>query len=189
MTDTDGEKLNRLIAAVARGHTECLDGIYEILGGRMFAVALSLVRDRAAAEDVLQDSFVKIARFAGRYKNDGTPAAWCIKIVRNTALDWLRKRKITPTVQLDGIYSLSSNDYSPEKRENAIVLEQALAKLDDDERRAIYYTYYLDMTVREVGAEMGISKSGAARLLDRAQQNLKNLLTGGTNGEGESFIE
>lgn len=189
MTESDGEKLNRLIAAVARGHADCLDGIYELIGGKMFAVALSLVRDRSAAEDILHDAFLKIARFAGKYRNDGYPAAWCLKIVRNTALDYLRKRKVTPTVQLDGIYTLTSADYSPEKRENAIMLEQALGKLNEEERRAIFYTYYLDMTVRETAAEMKISKSGAARLIARAEENLKKLLSQGTNGKDNSFKE
>lgn len=188
MNDTDGEKLNRLIAAVARGHADCLDGIYALVGGKMFAVALSLVHDRSAAEDVLHDSFLKIARFAGKYRNDGTPSAWCVKIARNTALDYLRKRKITPTVQLDDLYALSGGDPA-ERSENAVLLEEAMGKLCEEERQAIFYTYYLDMTVRETAAEMHISKSGAARLIARAEKNLKILLCGGTNGGDQSFIE
>ena len=53
MQTNDGEKLNRLIFAVAKGNADCLDGIYALAGGKMYAVALSLV-GRDHAEDVLQ---------------------------------------------------------------------------------------------------------------------------------------
>ena len=71
-------------------------------------------------------------------------------------------------------------DYSPEKRESAITLEQALAKLEPDDRAVIYRIYYLDMTVREIASELGLSKSAVQRVKDRAEKQLKTLL-GGTN--------
>ena len=47
------------------------------------------------------------------------------------------------------------------------MLEQAMSKLDADERMAIYYKYFADMTVREIAAELKISKSSAARLTEK----------------------
>ena len=58
MTERDGEKLNRLIRAVADGHADCLDGILDVAGGRMLAVAAGIV-GKSCAEDVLHDSFIK----------------------------------------------------------------------------------------------------------------------------------
>ena len=181
MTDSNGEKLNRLILAVADGYADCLDGIYAIAGGRMFAVAIS-VAGKEFAEDVLHDSFIKIARFARRYKDGSNPYGWLMKIVRNTALDYVRSRKAHTEISTEDFFNLSSLDYSPERRENAIMLEQALAKLDADERKVIYFKYYLDMTVREIAAEMNCGKSSVQRTAERAEQKLKNLLDIGTNG-------
>lgn len=174
------EKLNNLIIAVADGHPDCLDGIYSIAGGRMLAVAVS-VAGKDCAEDILHDSFIKIARFARKYKKGTNPYAWLMKIVRNTALDYVRSRKAHTEVGADEFYSLSSLDYSPEKRENAIMLESAIAKLEPDERKIIYYRYYLDMTVREIAKQMKCGKSSVQRTAERAEAKLKNLLDGGTN--------
>ena len=175
MNDMGGEKLNRLILGVADGHSECLDGILMLAGGQMMAVALSLV-GRDHAEDVLHDSFIKVARFAKSYKPGTSPYGWLMKIVRNTALDFLRAKKIRAEVSSDKLFSLSSLDYSPERRENAIALEQAISKLEPNEKKIIYFVYYLDTTVREIAKELNISKSAVQRLKEKAEEKLRNLL-------------
>lgn len=175
MNETGGEKLNRLILAVADGHSDCLDGILHLAGGQMMAVALSMV-GRDYAEDVLHDSFIKIARFARSYKAGTNPYGWIMKIVRNTALDFLKSKKARAEVSSEELFYLSSLDYSPENRENAIALEQAISKLEPDEKRVIYFIYYLDMTVREIASELNMSRSAVQRLKEKAEDKLKNLL-------------
>ena len=59
------------------------------------------------------------------------------------------------------------------------MLEQAIAKLDYGERRAIYMRYYLDMTVREIAKAIGVPRSSTERLLLRAENNLKKFLQSG----------
>lgn len=176
MNDGVKSQLNILIDAVARGDAESLDGIYELAGKRMFIAALSIVGDRASAEDVVSDSFIKIVRFAHKYRDDGEPLAWILRIVRNTALDFLRKRKRRTEVSTEEFFSLTDDSYSPEKREAAVLLEQAMAKLLSDERRAVYMRYYLEMTVREIAVAMKLSRSAAERLIQRAEERLKNYL-------------
>lgn len=181
MTDSDKHKLNIFICEVAAGNAESLDGIYSLAGNRMYAAAYAIVGDRPNAEDVVSDSFVKIARFAKKYGVSGDPLGWVLKIVRNTALDFLRKRKRRAEISSEEFFSLTDDSYSPEKREAAIVLEQAMKKLDEGERRVIYYKYYLEMTVREIAAAAHLSRSSAQRLIQRAEENLKKLLNGGTS--------
>lgn len=178
----DNLRLERLICAVADGRADCLDGIYSVAGKRMFAVALSVV-GKNFAEDVVHDAFIKIARFAKRYERGTNAYGWILKITRNIALDYLKKRKAHPEVSEEEFYSLTSADYSPEKRENAILLEQAISILEKDERQIIYLKYYIDMTVREIASEMRISKSAAQRLIERAENKLKNILETGQNGK------
>lgn len=179
------EQLNNLVAAVARGYADCLDGIYQVAGGQMFAVAQGIVRDRALAEDVVHDSLIKIAKNAYRYKKDTSALAWIMTIVRNTALDTVRKR--SKEISADELFCLSSSDYSHENRENAIALEQAMAKLDEVERKIIYCRYYLDMTVRETAAQLKISKSAVQRIQENAENKIKVIL-GGTNGSSDSLL-
>lgn len=178
MLNDDNSKLNRLITAVANGHADCLDGIYNIAGKRMFAAATALA-GRDDAEDIVHDSLIKIARFAHRYNREDNPYGWILKIVRNTALDFLRAKK--PQASAEQFYSLTSSDYSPETLDEALTLEVAISKLDSDEKQVIYLKYFVDMTVREIAVELKLSKSSAQRLIEKAEQNLKNLLTAGQN--------
>ena len=179
MTDDAKRQLNNLMCAVADGDAESLDGIYVIAAKRMYVAALTIVGERAAAEDVVSDSFIKVARFAKKYKTQTDALGWLLKIVRNTALDYLRKRKRRAEVSAECLFNLADENASPEKCERAAMLEQAIAKLDDGERRAIYMRYYLDMTVREIAQAIGVPRSSTERLLLRAENNLKKFLQSG----------
>ena len=189
MTDDDRRQLNTLIRAVANGNGQCLDGIYRIAGRRMYAVAYAVLGNRAAAEDAVSDSFIKIARFAYRYRSDGDPLGWLIAIVRNTCLDSLRKIKRRGEVSAEEMFYLSDDSYSPETRESALMLEEAIKKLPPDRARAIYLRYFLDMTVREVAESMNLPRSTAERLIKAAEENLKSLLDGGKNGRDKTLYE
>lgn len=185
MTIDRREQLNNLVAAVAEGYADCLDGIYLAAGGQMFAVAQSIVRDRALAEDVVHDSLIKIAKYAHKFKKGTSALGWIMTIVRNTALDIARKRKWQ--VSLDEIYSLASSDYLPEKRDYAIALECAISKLNDTEKKVIYCRYYLDMTVRDTAAQLNMSKSAVQRTQQNAENKIKLILSG-TKVSSGSFI-
>lgn len=179
MTDDEKQQLNNLIAAVGAGDVQALDGIYRIAAKRMLAAAMFVCGSRSAAEDVVSDSFVKLVKYAKKYRAD-EPMSWLIKIVRNTALDHLRKQKRRCEVGLDNSFSLVDERYSTDARNRALALEAAVDALPPDERRAIKLRYFVDMTVREIASAMQISRSSAERLLTRAEQSLKNLLNNGT---------
>ncbi len=178
------EQLNNLVADVAGGYAWALDGIYRLAGGQMLAVALGILHDGALAEDAVHDSLIKIAKHAGKYKNGTSALAWIMTIVRNTALDLARKRK--REVSAEDFYSLASLDYSPERRDEAIGLERAIAALDEGARKVIYCRYYLDMTVRQTAAELKMSKSAVQRVQEQAENEIREFL-GGTNGLPETF--
>ncbi len=168
-------QLNDLLYALQRGDASALDGILALVGRRMLALARGITHSTADAEDVLQESFLKIARFAHTFKGEGG-YAWIMRIVRNTALDFLRRNKRIATENLDEFFHLTDERYSAERRHEALLLEDALQKLSEADRRMIYYRYYLDLTVRDVAAETGMSRSAAARALLRAEENLRALL-------------
>lgn len=184
MSSDRREKLNRLLAALAEGEADCLDGIFGEAGGQMLAVALGILRDRALAEDAVHDSLIKIALNARKYKRNTSALAWIMTVVRNTALDSLRRRK--REISVDEIFPLTSYNYSIDSRENALTLESAVKSLEPDEQRIIYCRYYLDMTVREAAAALKISRSAAQRIQDRAEEKIKDILSG-TKGGPQTF--
>ncbi len=147
----------------------------------MYALCYSILHNKHDAEDAVQDSFLKIVEKCGGYALGTNGYAWIMKITRNIALDFLRKKGKRAEENIDDFFNLSDGSYSENKRDNAIMLEMAIKRLESTEKRLIYYTYYLDMTIREIAKEMGISKSAVSRQLKKAEENLKIFLNNGTN--------
>ena len=90
----DREEIERLIARVALKDQKAFDELYDRVSAKLFGVCLRVLSKRAAAEDAMQDTFVKIWNNADRYSANGlSPMTWLITIARNTSIDRLRARK------------------------------------------------------------------------------------------------
>lgn len=176
MTEIERAKLNRLLDALRHGDACALDGVYALVSRQMFALSRSLVGDRQTAEDIVSDSFIKLAENIGKFKMGTNGYAWVMKITRNTALDFLRKKGRRCEENIDDYFNLSSGDYEQDKRDTAIMLEMAIKSLSEVDKKLIFYVYYMDMTVREIATEMDIPKSTVARKIRDAEANLKKIL-------------
>ena len=183
MAPFEKEQLNVLLRALRGGNANALDGIYACIGKRMFALARGIVKNRADAEDVVNDSFIKLARGIGGYREGTNGYAFIMRIVRNSAFDLLRKRKVRAEEDIDAFFHLTDERYDGARIERAVVLEEAIGRLTPEERKMIYYRYYLDFTVREVAKETGISKSAVQRQTAGAEEKLRKFLSEGQNGE------
>lgn len=172
----DHGQLNEILRILKSGNAEALDGILITVGRRMYALARGIVKNREDAEDVLQDSFLKIAKGIGSYKEGTNGYAWVMRIVRNCALDFLRRRRLRATEDIDEFFHLSDESYSEEKQARAVVLEEAISRLPKAQRQIVYYRYYLDFTVREIAKETGMSKSSVQREAEEAEKFLKEYL-------------
>lgn len=181
MPPLDLEQLNQLLRRLKTGDPCALDGILALVGRRMLALSRGIVGNAADAEDVLQESFLKIARGIHGYQDGTNSYGWIMRIVRNTALDFLRRNKRIASENLDEFFHLTDERYSPERREEAFLLEEAVNRLEPMQKRLIYYRYYLDFTIREIAAETGLSKSAVQRALAATEEKLKKLMGIGTN--------
>jgi len=97
LADADAHRLRvaALVERCARSDERALEELYELTSPRLFGVAVRLVRREALAEEVLQEAFLKIWRNASRYSRElGAPLTWLTSIVRNEALDTLRRRRV-----------------------------------------------------------------------------------------------
>ena len=87
--------LLQLLAEVARGNKSAFARLYGLTHAKLLGVALRILRDRALAEDVLQESYLKVWRHAASYDPAiASPMTWMATIVRHGAIDALRKRQI-----------------------------------------------------------------------------------------------
>ncbi len=111
--------LDEQLKKIAEGDGAAFDAVYEATKGTVYYIALSIVKERALAEDVMQTCFLKVYRYASRYRAGTNAAAWIAKIAKNEALDLRRRRKrehsvdaadseyLFPTYEIDGGGSLT----------------------------------------------------------------------------------
>ncbi|MEA3183913.1 MAG: hypothetical protein QOJ74_390, partial [Ilumatobacteraceae bacterium] len=82
-----------LVAGLGAGDTDVARILIRRYQARVYGLALSIIRDRHAAEEVAQDTFVRAWRYAASFDpRRGSAAAWLLAIGRNTALDYIRAR-------------------------------------------------------------------------------------------------
>lgn len=173
--DTRGD-INRCIKELANGDTAALETIFSAVGGRLFSVAVAIMRNRESAEDVLQESLIKIVRGAPSF-HGGNGYGWMCKIVRNTALNWIKAEKLRRAENIDCVYNVSDGkDFFGECAASTDVYN-ALKALDPRERHIVWLRYYADMTVREIAADTGIKKTTVQDTLKRAEKKLKEMLS------------
>ncbi len=90
----DRAEIEALIARVALKDRAAFELLYDRVSAKLFGVCLRVLNKRAAAEDAMQDTFVKIWKNADRYQANGlSPMTWLITIARNTSIDRLRARR------------------------------------------------------------------------------------------------
>ncbi len=90
----DKNEIERLIGRVAMKDRAAFEELYDRVSAKLFGVCLRVLTKRAAAEDAMQDTFVKIWNNADRYQVNGlSPMTWLITIARNTSIDRLRARR------------------------------------------------------------------------------------------------
>ncbi len=92
--DPTPDTLVQLLDRVATEDAAALRALYDLTSSKLFGLALRILVKREWAEEVLQDAFVNIWRYAGDYKAGlSAPMTWMAAIVRNRALDYLRRQK------------------------------------------------------------------------------------------------
>ncbi|MCJ2054542.1 sigma-70 family RNA polymerase sigma factor [Methylobacterium sp. J-070] len=98
----DDAALRRLIAGIGRGEADSLAALYDLTSPKLYGLILRIQRDRALAEDVLQDVYMRIWQAAGGYRPEaGRPMPWLATIARNRAIDSVRRKIEVQGPELD----------------------------------------------------------------------------------------
>ena len=147
---------------LAGGDLGALDGLYEQYGAMAFSIAYRITRDRAAAEDVVQEAFLGAWRNAARYvEGRGTVRTWLLSIVHHRAIDAIRRRR--PTVELpDAESTLPDSLTLPDTWTEVAhgldrdAVQAALTMLPDVQREAIELAYFGGLTQTEIAERTGV---------------------------------
>ena len=170
--------LLQLLADVARGNKSAFAQLYGLTQARLLGVALRILRDRALAEDVLQESYLKVWRHASSYDPAiASPMTWMATIVRHGAIDTLRKRQIEASAGDDAMSALPSNDPDPADEMHLARLRPkalaAFAALPEDKRRLIMLAYLRDRSRHDLSIRLGIPANTVKTHLRRALLELR----------------
>ena len=150
------------------------DALYRESRDDVFAYAATLLRDGAAAEDVTAMAFERAYKKRSRFDaRRGSPRAWLFGIVRNAALDELRRRKRALTTAFPDPPSEPAPDEAAELAAERDAVRAALATLAARDREVIALKFHADLSNAEIAEVIGVSVSNAGTLLNRAMNKLR----------------
>jgi RNA polymerase sigma factor (sigma-70 family) len=170
-----------LVALVARGEESALAELYDRLGGVAYSLALRVLRDRALAEDAVQEAFLAVWRSAARFVPDRARAqSWILTLVHRRAVDLVRREATRRTEPLDdtdrpGGEAADQPTWLRYERER---VQKALRTLPDQQRELIELAYYGGFTQSQladrVGVPLGTVKSRMFTGLSRLGELLRD---------------
>ena len=163
-----------LVDAIARGESGALETVYERHGRAVYSMALHLLSDSSSAEEVVQETFIKLWRQPSAYQPArGRLFPWLLGVAHHHAVDLLRRRQLEqrhridsiPTASGDGLTDLidtrgpAAAESDPQLRagalEDQVVVGRALAALPPEQRIPLELAYYKGLTQVEIAAVLG----------------------------------
>lgn len=163
-------------------------GMVEIIRDYKDGLALYLngfVGNISVAEDLMEDTFVKLVVKKPRYTAKFSFKTWLYTIGRNAAIDYLRKyrrRADITDVELEALPDAESLELSYIKEEQKLTLHRALGRLKTEYRQALYLSYFEELSNAEIAEVMRKSRRQIENLIYRGKQSLKSEL------EKEGFV-
>ena len=169
-----------LLRKVARGDAGALAELIRRHQARLYQVAYRLLRDPLEAEDALQEVFLKVHENAHRFEPKASVSAWLHRITANHCLNLLRARHPQDFLDQDDAAALPDSGASPlqilEEHDLTRRLEELLAALPENQRRALILKRFAGLSYLEIAQEMHLSPQAVDGLLKRARQFLKRAL-------------
>lgn len=157
----------QLVRRIAEGEEEALGLLYDRLGSAVYSLCLRIVHDPGAAEELTQETFVRLWRSAASFSEErGRVSSWLLRIAHNLALNEIRRRQSRPIAapadEWDAVVAAAA-DPSGEgdpvvatgMRERAEAVRRALAELPPPQRQAIELAFFGGLSQAEVAAALG----------------------------------
>jgi len=151
------------------------DALYRSCADDVYAYVLSLLRERAAAEDVTAQAFERAFRRRKRYDAaKGTPRQWLFAIARNAALDELRRRRRRATmVGEPADPDVPDPAGEADDADRRATVRAALAALAPRDRELVALKFHAGLTNAEIAGVLGVSESNAGTRVHRAVTKLR----------------
>lgn len=175
-----------LVSLYIQGNESCLEDLITRHKKRVFSYIMMIVRDRHLAEDVFQDTFIKVIQTLkrGTYNDEGKFLPWVLRIAHNLIIDHFRRVKRMPVVNggddfdIFSILTLSQVNAEDKltKRQIRTDVRKAIENLPIEQREVLIMRYYIDMSFKEIADTTNCSINTALGRMRYALINLKKML-------------
>lgn len=176
-----------LAISYVRGNNRAFDELLSRNQSKLFSYILFVVRDEDKANDLFQETFVKVITklHQGRYVDSGRFGAWIMRIAHNVIMDWYREQRsrnlIEPTDEND-LSNLSGNEILDSNVENRYVNDQIMVDvknmmnmLPPTQREVVFMRFYQDLSFKEIAETTGVSINTSLGRMRYAILNLRRM--------------
>jgi len=176
-----------LIQKFIRGEKSCFDQIIQRHKNKVFAYISMYIRDQALAEDLFQDTFMKVIQSvkAGKYQDNGKFISWVMRIAHNLIIDHFRRIKQMNTVSNDDYESdlFNSKKFADANIEDTMINRQIqkdvrkmITMLPDDQREVVILRHYAGLSFKEIADITDVSINTALGRMRYALINMRKIM-------------
>lgn len=187
MFSTEPLSDNALVQQFINGDQLALEELVSRHKNRVFTYIVLIVKNHQLAEDIFQDTFIKVIRSlkTGKYTENGKFVSWVLRIAHNLIIDHFRKEKLMNTTSNDDteIDLFNSQKFSDENIEDKLVYDQItddvrmlIDLLPEDQRQVIIMRHYMGLSFKEISEQTDVSINTALGRMRYALINLRKLI-------------
>lgn len=177
---------HELINAYIAGQQPALEKLIHRHKSRIYAYILMVVKDKELAEDLFQDTFIKVINTirSGQYKEEGKFIQWVMRIAHNLIIDHFRKSNRLPLIENSNEYDIFEKVRIPvESVEEMIITEQIhkdvkklIEYLPKEQKEVLVLRHYADMSFKDIAELTNVSINTALGRMRYALINLRKLV-------------
>lgn len=178
---------DKLLAAYANGNNKAFDILLKRHETRVFSYILSIVKNRDVADDIFQETFVKVITTIrqGRYAESGKFSAWVSRIAHNLIIDYYRQEKSENLLSADDEITpdiFNRKELSDVSIEDCLINDQIqtdvrriIEALPENQREVLLMRYYRDMSFKEIAETTDVSINTALGRMRYAILNMRRI--------------
>ena len=159
-----------IIIRLGKGDNSAFRELYQQTSGAVYGFALSILKNKQDAEDVMHDTYIRAYNGAVSYRPTGKPLTWMLTIVRNLCYNRIRDNRICEDISQYNDILCSETGHDPEER---ALVEQAIGVLASDERQIVILHAITGMKHREIAEILDVPTGTVLSKYNRALRKMR----------------